>query len=84
MAQWMNLEGIKRFINPCITCQKCGGLHLVEPDLMAGWLADKIWARLEVLKVCCCCNFSICLAKVLHYFSISNAFSGKHYYKVVL
>jgi len=34
----------------CITCEKSGSLYLAEPDLTAGWLADKIWARLEVLK----------------------------------
>ena len=28
-------------------------LHLAEPGLTAGWLADEIWARLEILKACC-------------------------------
>ena len=43
----------RKFVNGTrlyITCEKSGGLHLAEPGLMAGWqagwLADKIWARL--------------------------------------
>ena len=34
MAQWANLQQIKRFVNPTqlyITCEKSGGLHLEEP-----------------------------------------------------
>ena len=60
MAQWMNLQRIENFVNGTrlyITCEKSGGLHLAEPGLMAGrlagWLADEIWARLEILKACC-------------------------------
>ena len=42
MAQWTNFQGAKRFINRTqlyIPCEKSGGLHLVEPGLMAGRLA---------------------------------------------
>ena len=56
MAQWMNFQRIKKFVNgtrPYITCEKSGGLHLAEPGLTAGWQADEIWARLEILKACC-------------------------------
>ena len=56
MAQWMNLQQIENFVNGTRlykTCEKSGGLHLAEPVLMAGWLADEIWARLEILKACC-------------------------------
>ena len=60
MAQWMNLQWIKKFVNGMrlyITCEKSGGLHLAEPGLMAGWQAgrqaNEIWARLEILKACC-------------------------------
>ena len=56
MAQWMNFQRIEKFVNGTqlyITCEKSGGLHLAEPGLMAGWLADEIWARLEILKACC-------------------------------
>ena len=59
MAQWMNLQQNKIFANPAqlyITSERSGGLHLVEPGLMAGRqagsLADEIWARLEILKAC--------------------------------
>ena len=31
----------------------------IIPSLMAGWSADKIWARLEILKVCCKSKYSI-------------------------
>ena len=58
MAQWMNLQQIKNFVNGTrlyITCEKSGGLHLAEPGLTAGWLAglpaDEIWARLEILSL---------------------------------
>ena len=50
-----------------ITCEKSGSLHLVEPGLMAGRQsvhpsshpADKIWARLEILKACRTSKYSI-------------------------
>ena len=38
MAQWTNLQWIKRFVNPmqlCVTYEKSGGLHLVGPGLTA-------------------------------------------------
>ena len=57
MAQWTDLQRIKKFVNRTrlyANCEKSGSLHLVEPGLMAGWLAvhlaDEIWARLEILK----------------------------------
>ena len=60
MAQWMNLQQIEKLVNGMrlyITCEESRGLHLAEPGLtagrQAGWLADKIWAWLEILKVCC-------------------------------
>ena len=42
-----------------ITWEKSGGLHLVDQGLMAGWLADEIWVRLEILKACCGSKYSI-------------------------
>ena len=51
MVQWMNLKRIIILVNPTqlyITCEKSGGLHLVEPSLTAGRQADKIWSRLEI------------------------------------
>ena len=57
MVQWKNVRWIEKFINQMqlyITCEKSRGLHLVVPGFMAswqaGWLADEIWARLEILK----------------------------------
>ena len=54
------LQQMERFINRTrlyITCEKSGGLHLVESGLkagrQAGWLADKIWVRLEIFKAYC-------------------------------
>ena len=32
------------------TCERSGGVHLAKPGHTAGWLADEIWARLEILK----------------------------------
>ena len=60
MAQWMDLQRIKKFVNRTrlyATCEKSGGLHLVEPGFMAGWL--EIYARLEILKGCCRSKYSI-------------------------
>ena len=39
MAQWMNLQRIEKFVNRTrlyATCEKSGGLHLVEPGLTVG------------------------------------------------
>ena len=49
----------EKFLNPTqlyITCEKYGGLHLVELGLMAEL---KIWVRLEILKACCRSKYSI-------------------------
>ena len=75
-----------------ITCEKSGGLHLAEPGLMVGScsLANKIWARLEILKARCRFKYSI-----FHFASQDTAlfqqpkwilivFLGKHYYKIFL
>ena len=43
MAQLTNLQRTKKFVNWLqlyIACGKSGGLHLAEPGLMAGRLAD--------------------------------------------
>ena len=62
MAQCTDLQRIEKFINRtrlCATSEKSGGLHLAEPGLTAGWLADEIWARLQILKACCSSKYSI-------------------------
>ena len=41
------------------TCEKSGALHLVEHSLTAGWVADEIWSRLEILKAFCRLEYSI-------------------------
>ena len=45
MAQWINHLQNNVFINPLplpLSCEISGALHLAEPGLMAGWLADEI------------------------------------------
>ena len=62
MVQWTNFQWIEKFENPArlyINCEKSGGLYLAEPGLTAGWLADEIWARLEILNACCRSKYSI-------------------------
>ena len=62
MAQWTDLQQIEKFVNQMrlyTACEKSRGLHLTEPSLTAGWLADKIWARLEILQACCRSKYSI-------------------------
>ena len=66
MAHWTNCQRIKIFVNSArlyITCERSGGLHLVEPGFTAGSpagsLADEIWVRLEFLKACCRLECSI-------------------------
>ena len=66
MARWTNLQRIEIFVNLAqlyITSETSGGLHLVEPGLTAGRqsgsMADKIWARLEILKACSRSKYSI-------------------------
>ena len=94
MAQWMNLQRIKKFVYPMrlyMTCEKSGDLYLAEPDLTVGSPADEIWARLKILKFAVDQNIrfsAFCLAMVLHCFSNFNALqtlsSSRHYYIVVL
>ena len=53
------IEKFKNLARLYINCEKSGGLYLVEPGLAAGWLADEIWARLEILNACCRLKYSI-------------------------
>jgi len=49
MAQWTDLQRIEKFVNRTrlyATCEKSGGLHLVEPGLTAGWQAGRLAGRL--------------------------------------
>ena len=80
MAQWTNLQRIEKFENRTrlyITCGKSGGLYLAEPGLTAGRQAGRrnlgeardfqCLLQIEIF------NFSLCLAKVLHYFNNFDA-----------
>ena len=45
MAQWVNRLRNNIFVNPLplpLLCEISGALHLAQPGLMAGWLADEI------------------------------------------
>ena len=56
MAQWANLQRIRKFVNQTrlyVTCEKSGGLHLVEPGLRAGWLAGGLAGRRAGLQAGC-------------------------------
>ena len=80
MAQWTNLQRIEKFQNRTrlyITCGKSGGLYLAEPGLTAGWQFGRqnlgeardfqCLLQIEIF------DFSLCLAKVLHYFNNFDA-----------
>jgi len=95
MAQWMNLQWIKRFVNLTelyITYEKSGDLHLAELGLLADRQSGRqnlgeAWNFKSLLQIEIF-DFLLCLAKILHCFSNFNAFltlsQGKHFYKVVL
>ena len=63
MAQWVNRLRNKIFVNPLplpLLCEISGALHLAQPGLMAGWLADKIQVNFEIFKVGCRSKYSTC------------------------
>ena len=64
MAQWVNRLRNNIFVNPPplpLSREISGALHLVQPDLMAGWQAgrqagrqaDKIQVNFENFKIGC-------------------------------
>ena len=76
------------FVNPPplpLLCEISGALHLAQPDLTAGRLADEIQVNFEIFKVGCRSKYptqvSFRLTKVQHHYSLTNAFqlvfSGK-------
>ena len=82
MAQWTNLQRIEKFENRTrlyITCGKSGGLYLAKPGLTAGWqfgrrnLGEAIHIDFQCLLQIEIFDFSLCLAKVLHYFNNFDA-----------
>ena len=56
MAQWVNRLQNNIFVNPPplpLLCETTGALHLAQPGLTAGRLADKIQVNFEIFKVGC-------------------------------
>ena len=54
MAQWINRLRNKIFVNAPplpLLCEISGALHLAQPGLTAGWLADEIQVNFEIFKV---------------------------------
>ena len=63
MAQWINRLRNKIFVNPPplpLLCEISGALHLAQPGLTAGRLADEIQVNFEIFKVGCRSKYSIC------------------------
>ena len=61
MEQWVNRLRNNIFINPPplpLSCEISGALHLAQPGLTAGWLADKIQADFEIFKIGCRLKYS--------------------------
>ena len=63
MAQWVNRLQNKIFVNPPplpLLCEISGALHLAQPGLMAGRLADEMQLKFEIFKVGCRSKYSTC------------------------
>ena len=65
MAQWVNGLRNNIFVNPPplpLLCEISGALHLVQPDLTAGWPAGWLAGRkiLVNFKVGCRSKYSTC------------------------
>ena len=61
MAQWVNRLWNNIFVNPPplpLSCEISGALHLAQPGLTAGRLADKIQADFEIFKIGCMLKYS--------------------------
>ena len=63
MALWVNHLRNKIFVNPPplpLLCEISGALHLAQPGLTAGRLADEIQVNFEIFKVGCRSKYSTC------------------------
>ena len=63
MAQWVNRLRNKIFVNPPplpLLCEISGALHLAQPGLTAGRLADEIQVNFEIFEVVCRSKYSTC------------------------
>ena len=61
MAQWVNRLWNNIFINPPplpLSCEISGALHLAQPGLTAGWLADEIQVDFKIFKIDCRLKYS--------------------------
>ena len=61
MAQWVNRLRNNIFVNPPplpLSCEISGALHLVQPGLTAGRLADEIQVNFEIFKIGCRLKYS--------------------------
>ena len=61
MAQWVNRLRNSIFVNPPplpLSCEISGALHLAEPGLTAGRLADDLRVSFEIFKLSCRLNYS--------------------------
>ena len=65
MAQWVNRLRNNIFVNSPplpLSCEISGALHLAQPGLMAGWLADRladeIQVDLKIFKIGCRLKYS--------------------------
>ena len=63
MAQWVNRLRNNIFVNLAplpLLCEVSGAVHLAQPGLTAGWLADEIQVNFEIFKVGCRSKYSTC------------------------
>ena len=61
MAQWVNRLRNNIFVNPPplpLSCEISGALHLAQPGLTAGRLADEIQVDFENFKIGCRLKYS--------------------------
>ena len=61
MAQWVNRLRSNIFVNPPplpLSCEISGALHLAQPGLTAGRLADEIQVDFEIFKIGCRLKYS--------------------------
>ena len=63
MTQWVNRLRNNIFVNPPplpLLCEISGALHLVQPGIMAGRLADEIQVNFKIFKVGCRSKYLTC------------------------
>ena len=64
MAQWVNRLRNNIFVNPPpllpLLCEISGALHLAQPSLVAGRLADEIQVNFKIFKIGCRSKYLTC------------------------